>query len=80
MLFVCQLDIIPGKAKEAVRLLKNTQTQPGVEVKQSLGLLGKPDALVIFTAPSEGMATKFVLQFSPAMVTRTSLAFPVTEF
>lgn len=79
MLFVCQLDIIPGKANAAVKLLKNIQTSPGVEVKQSLGLLGKPDALLIFTAPSEGLATKFVLQFSSAMVTRTSLAFPVTE-
>ncbi|MDI6703698.1 MAG: hypothetical protein QME40_03385 [bacterium] len=76
MLFVTTLDIIPGKVKEALRLMKGYE-KGDVEVKSFLGMFGKPDAVIIFEAKDEIEATRFVVQFGDAFVMKTSLAFPV---
>ena len=79
MLFVCLLDILPGKAREAIQLAKKAKLPKGVKVTYFLGMFGKPDGLFIFESPSEKAAAQFVLQFSPVMQMRTSLAFPMKE-
>lgn len=76
MQFVTTLDIIPGKMKEALKLMRKYE-KGNVEVKSFLGMFGKPDAVIIFEAKDETTATHFVVQFGDAFVPKTSLAFPV---
>lgn len=79
MLFVTTLDIIPGKAEEAIRLARNPQIPTGIKIREFLGMFGKPDLLLIFDAPDERTATQFVLQFSSVTEVKSSLAFPIEE-
>src|SRR5207249_3672034 len=53
MLFVTQLRILPGQFEEATRLFKHPKLPNNVMVHEFLGLLGKPDAIVIFEAPED---------------------------
>jgi uncharacterized protein with GYD domain len=80
MLFVCQLRIIPGQLDEATRMFRHPKIPNNVMVHEFMGLLGKPDALVIFEAPDAATAADFVVQFSRVADTTTSLALPIEEF
>src|SRR5437773_1963166 len=51
MLFVTQLRVLPGQWEDATRLFKHPKLPNNVMVHEFLGLLGKPDAIVIFEAP-----------------------------
>ncbi len=51
-----------------------------VMVHEFLGLLGKPDAIVIFEAPDASTAADFMVQFSRVTDATTSLALPIEEF
>lgn len=77
MLFISSLEIIPGKAKELTDKAKNPKMVQGVVIKDILGIFGKPDAMLIFEAPSERTAAEFVLQFSGCTVSKTQLVFPI---
>src|SRR5438094_221582 len=72
MLFVTQLRILPGQFEEATRLFKHPKLPNNVMVHEFLGLLGKPDAIVIFEAPDASTAADFMVQFSRVTEATTS--------
>jgi len=80
MLFICQLAIIPGQLEEATRMFRHPKIPNNVMIHEFLGLLGKPDAIVIFEAPDAATAADFVVQFGRVADTTTSLALPIEEF
>lgn len=80
MLFICQLRIIPGELEEATRMFRHPKIPNNVMIHEFLGLLGKPDAIVIFEAPDAATAADFVVQFGRATEATTSLALPIEEF
>jgi len=80
MLFVAMLKVLPGQFEEATRMFKHPKLPNNVMVHEFLGLLGKPDALVIFEAPDPGTAADFIVQFGRVADTTTSLALPIEEF
>ncbi|HYS71124.1 MAG TPA: DUF3303 family protein [Thermoplasmata archaeon] len=80
MLFICQLRIIPGQFEEATRMFRHPKLPNNVMVHEFLGLLGKPDAIVIFEAPDAPTAADFVVQFGRVADLTTALAIPIEEF
>ncbi len=79
MLFVTQLKVIPGQLEEATRLFKHPKIPNNVMMHEFLGLLGKPDAMVIFEAPDASTAADFTVQFGRVADATTSLALPIEE-
>src|SRR3989442_952463 len=61
-------------------LSKHPKIPNNVMVHEFLGLLGKPDALVIFEAADAATAADFMVQFSRVTEATTSLALPIEEF
>lgn len=80
VLFITQLRVLPGQYEEATRLFKRPKIPNKVMVHEFLGLLGKPDALVIFEAPDPHTAADFATQFGRVAECNTSLALPIEEF
>lgn len=80
MLFIMMLKVLPGQFEEATRLFKHPKIPNNVMVHEFLGLLGKPDAIVIFEAPDPSTAADFMVQFGRVAETTTSLALPIEEF
>jgi len=80
MLFVTQLKVLPGQWEDATRLFKHPKIPNNVMVHEFLGLLGKPDAIVIFEAADPATAADFMVQFSRVTDATTSLALPIEEF
>ena len=80
MLFIAQLKIIPGQFEEATRLFRHPKIPNNIMVHEFLGLLGKPDALVIFEAPDASTAADFTFQFGRVAEVMTSLAMPIEDF
>ena len=80
MLFITQLGIVPGQLDEAMRVFRHPRVPANVVVHEFLGLLGKPDAIVIFEAPDPQTAADFTIQFARVAETTTSLAMPIEEF
>jgi uncharacterized protein with GYD domain len=79
MLFVSQLETLPGKLQDALSLAKNISPPQGITVKYCLGLFGKPDILLVFEAPTEADAARFITKFGDTVITKTSLAFPIEQ-
>jgi len=77
MLFITFLDILPGQYTKAIRAFKNPKVDAYIEIKQSLWMFGKPDAIIIFEAENEGQAGEFVVQFGEVSAVKTSLVFPI---
>jgi len=77
MLFISSLEMVTGKAKELTDKAKNPKMLQGIQIKNILGVFGKPDIILIFEGPSERTAAEFVLQFSDCAVTKTQLVFPI---
>jgi len=80
LLFVTMLKVLPGQLEEATRLFKHPKLPNNVMLHEFLGLLGKPDAIVIFEAPDAATAADFMVQFGRVAETTTSLALPIEEF
>jgi len=80
VLFVTQLKVIPGQLEEATRTFKHPKIPNNIMIHEFLGLLGKPDALVIFEAPDAVTAADFVVQFGRVADTTTALALPIEQF
>lgn len=80
MLFITQLTMVPGQLDEAMRLFRHPRVPANVVVHEFLGLLGKPDAIVIFEAPDAHTAADFAIQFARVAETTTSLSLPIEEF
>ncbi len=79
MIFLCQLRILPGQLDEATRTFRHPKLPNNVMVHEFLGLLGKPDAIVIFEAPDAATAAEFVVQFGRVAESTTSLALPIED-
>src|SRR5205809_6584949 len=77
MLFVTQLRILPGQFEEATRLFKHPELPNNVMLHEFLGLLGKPDPLVIFEAPDASTAADYMVQLSRVTEATASLALPI---
>src|SRR3990172_6120484 len=60
------LKVLPGQLEEATRLFKHPKLPNNVMLHEFLGLLGKPDAIVIFEAPDAATAADFMVQFGRA--------------
>jgi uncharacterized protein with GYD domain len=80
MLFVTQLKVLPGQLEEATRMFKHPKLPNNVVIHEFLGLLGKPDGIVIFEAPDAATAADFSVQFGRVADATTSLALPIDEF
>jgi hypothetical protein len=80
MLFIAQLTIIPGQFEEATRLFRHPKIPNHIMIHEFLGLLGKPDALVIFEAPDAATAADFTFQFGRVAETTTALSMPIEDF
>lgn len=80
MLFITQLKVIPGQLEDATRLFRHPKIPNNLVIHEFLGLLGKPDAIVIFEAPDAVTAADFTVQFGRVADTTTSLALPIEEF
>jgi len=80
LLFVTQLKVIPGQLEDATRLFKHPRIPANIMIHEFLGLLGQPDAIVIFEAPDASTAADFTVQFCRVAETITSLALPIEEF
>jgi uncharacterized protein with GYD domain len=77
MLFMTTLDVIPGKIEDLLYLTKKVKAPENIKIKQFLKLLGAHDFVIIYEAPNESEALDFVLKFTTAASTRTSLSSPV---
>ncbi len=80
MLFVTTLKALPGKYDEATRMFRHPKIPDEITIREFLGLFGKPDALIIFEAPSERLAAEFAVQFGSAVESVTSLAMPMDQW
>src|SRR5438132_1037003 len=78
--FIVRLEVLPGEWEDATRLFKHPKIANNVMVHEFLGLLGKPDAIVIFEAVDAATAADFMVQFSRVTDATTSLALPIEEF
>ncbi|MDD5528860.1 MAG: hypothetical protein PHX21_02390 [bacterium] len=80
MLFMTTMDVIPGKIEDLLYLTKKVKAPDNIKIKQFLKLLGAHDFVVIYEAPNESEALDFVLKFTTAASTRTSLSSPVEGY
>lgn len=80
MLFVTTLKALPGMYEEATRLFRHPKIPETIKIREFLGLFGKPDAIIIFEAPSGQEAAEFAVQFGSAAESSTSLAMPIDQF
>ena len=79
MRFVTFLNVREGMYYQAIKRFKNPEVPEGVYIREAMWLFGKPDALIIFDAPDEKTAGKFVIQFGEVTDMSTSLVFPIEE-
>jgi uncharacterized protein with GYD domain len=80
MLFMTTLDVIPGKSEDLFYLTKKNKAPDNIKIKQFLKLLGAHDFVIVYEAPNESEALDFVLKFTTAASTRTSLCNPVEGY
>jgi uncharacterized protein with GYD domain len=71
--------VLPGHVTKAIKLFKNPKVPDGITIVESYWMFGKPEAIIIFEAPDEKIASEFVVQFAECTEPATSLAFPVDE-
>ena len=79
MMFITLLDAVPGEYLNMARLIKNLKPPEGGKIVMAMGMLGKPDAFVIFEAPDEASAADFTVQFNKVATFRTSVIFPAEK-
>lgn len=79
MLFVTTMNIIPGNYKKAIKLFKNPVIPEGITIKNSLGMFGIPDAILIFEATNEETAGDFILQFGEVAELKTAVGIPIEK-
>ncbi len=79
MMFITFLEILPGNYTQAIKLFKNPVVPEGIIIKESLWMFGRPDAFMLFEAPDEEAAGRFVVQFAEVTTPKTSLVFPIEK-
>ncbi len=80
MLFVTLLSP-KGKGIDAVRYLKRLEEKEGVKIRDVFFTFGRFDGIIIFEAPDEREAMKFVMEtgFSTQYNVETLIAVPAKE-
>ena len=80
MLFVTLLSP-KGKGIDAVRYLRSLKEKEGVKIRDVFFTFGRYDGIIIFEAPDEKAAMKFVMEtgFSTEYAMETLIAVPAKE-
>ena len=80
MLFVTLLSP-KGKGVDAVKYLKSLEDKEDVKIRNVFFTFGRYDGLIIFEAPNERAAMKFVMEtgFSTQYAVETLIAIPAKE-
>ena len=80
MLFVTLMSP-KGKGEEAIKYLKEIKAPKGIKVRDVLFTFGRYDGIIIFEAPSEKDAMKFIMGigFTTQYTMETLTAVPVKE-
>ena len=80
MLFVTLLSP-KGKGIDAVRYLRGLKEKEGVKIRDVFFTFGRYDGIIIFEAPDEKAAMKFVMEtgFSTQYAMETLIAVPAKE-
>jgi uncharacterized protein with GYD domain len=70
-----------GKGIDAVKYLKNLKEKEGVKVRDVFFTFGRYDGVIIFEAPNEKSAMKFVMEtgFFTEYAVETLIAVPAKE-
>ena len=74
MLFVMFATANPERFSDLFTLLENMKIPQGIKVIERLEIFGKPDVVLIFEAPDEELASKFIQQFAKVSTVSTHLA------
>ena len=77
MMFVMFATANPERFADLFTLLKNMKIPEGIVIREKLEIFGKPDVVVVFEAPSEELAAKFIEQFGKVSTVTTHLAMRV---
>lgn len=80
MLFVT-LMMPKGKGTEAVKYLKEVKAPEGIKIRDIYFTFGRYDGIIIFEAPDERAAMKFVMEtgFATHYTMETLVAVPAKE-
>ena len=77
MMFVMFATANPERFADLFTLLKNMKIPEGIVIREKLEIFGKPDVVVVFEAPNEELAAKFIEQFGKVSTVTTHLAMRV---
>jgi len=78
MIFVMFATANPERFADLFHVVRNMKVPEGIKVREKLEIFGKPDVLIVFEAPNEEMAAKFVEQFGWVSTVTTHLALKVS--
>ncbi len=78
MIFVMFATANPERFADLFHVVRNMKVPEGIKVREKLEIFGKPDVLIVFEAPNEEMAAKFVEQFGRVSTVTTHLALKVS--
>jgi uncharacterized protein with GYD domain len=81
MLFVT-LMMPKGKGNEAVKYLREVKAPEGIKIRDVYFTFGRYDGIMVFEAPDERAAMKFVMEtgFATQYIMETLVAVPAREF
>lgn len=70
-----------GKGADAVKYLKELKAPKGVKIREIYFTFGRYDGIIVFEAPDEATAMKFVMQtgFSTQYAMETLVAVPANQ-
>jgi uncharacterized protein with GYD domain len=77
MLFVMFATANPERFADLFHLIRNMKVPEGIKIREKLEIFGKPDVVVVFEAPDEELASKFIEQFGRVSTVTTHLAMGV---
>jgi len=80
MLFISLLQP-KGKGTEAIKYLKELKTKKGISIKGVYFTYGRYDGIIMFEAPDEVTAMKFIMEtgFATQYTVETLIAVPTKE-
>ncbi len=77
MIFVMFATANPERFADLFHLVRNMNVPEGIKVREKLEIFGKPDVVLVFEAPNEELASKFIEQFGRVSTVTTHLAIKV---
>ncbi len=77
MIFVMFATANPERFADLFHLLKNMKVPEGIKIREKLEIFGKPDVVLVFEAPNEELAARFIEQFGRVSTVTTHLAMEV---